>query len=336
MTDGLRVWLLSDGVPGHLNQARGLAYWMAKHRSLHVEEVSLRLRARALSRRMLPVWIKRSMDPLRALEWAYDVDYPADAPELIVSAGGNTAFANVLLNRRFGVPNVFIGSGRRLDGDSFAAHLTLESTGTPTNIPMTLSPSNVDAREIVEAGKNWREIAVSWDRPLFCMACGGNGAGVRYGVKDWIRLGNWMSRMASKLGIQWLISTSRRTTSTGESALREAIAPTALAYAVWWHQHPEPIFHELLGAADCNFVTHDSMSMINECISAERPLVVVEGGRGRPDRRYENVLEKFTQLGFCRRVHVDTEFGGVPTLSAPASEYHHALAREVLGKLSIK
>ena len=79
MTDGLRVWLLSDGVPGHLNQARGLAYWMAKHEPLHVVEVPLRLRARTLSRRILPVWIKRSMDPLRALEWAYDVGYPADA-----------------------------------------------------------------------------------------------------------------------------------------------------------------------------------------------------------------------------------------------------------------
>ena len=335
MTDGLRVWLLSDGVPGHLNQARGLAYWMAKQRPLNVEEVSLRLRARTLSRRVLPMLIKRSMDPLRALEWAYNADYPEDAPDLIISAGGNTAFANVLLKRRFGVPNVFIGSGRRLDGNTFAAHLTLESTGGHSNIRMTLSPSTVDAFQIVEAGRSWRKTVVPLDQRLFCMVCGGNGAGIRYGVKDWIRLGHWMSRMASELGIRWLVSTSRRTTPRGESALREAIAPAALAYAVWWHQDPEPIFHQLLGAADCNFVTHDSMSMINECISAERPLVVVEGGLGRPDTRYENVLKKFSELGFCRRMQVDAEFQGTPRLSAPASQFHQALAREVLGALSI-
>ena len=43
MTGAIQVWLLSDGVPGHVNQARGLMYWMAKRRALKVDEVPLRL-----------------------------------------------------------------------------------------------------------------------------------------------------------------------------------------------------------------------------------------------------------------------------------------------------
>ncbi len=335
MTGALQVWLLSDGVPGHVNQARGLMYWMAKHQALKVKEIPLRLRAGVISRQILPVWTRRSRDPLRALDWAYAIDYPTDPPDLIVSAGGNTAFANVLLQRRFGVPNIFIGSGRRLGGDVFSAHLTLEPTGGGTNVVMTLSPSNVDALEVAEAGRSWRQETVSWDKQLFCLACGGNGAGVRYRVQDWTSLGVWMTRIASELDIRWLVSTSRRTTSAGEFALRAAIEPTALEYAVWWHQNPEPIFHKLLGAADCNFVTHDSMSMINECISTERPLVVIESGRGGPDIRYNNVLEKFTRLGFCRRLQVGADFDRVPRLSAPASDYHNSQVKEILGMLSI-
>ena len=335
MTNALRVWLLSDGVPGHVNQARGLLYWMAKQRELDVEEVSVRLRAGTLSRQILTVWIERSMDHVRGLKWAYAIDYPVEPPDLIVSAGGNTAFANVLLQRRFEVPNVFIGSGRRLSGKIFSAHLTLEPTGGSTNVVMTLSPSNIDALAVAEAGRTWRQETISSNRPLFCMACGGNGAGVRYRVRDWTRLGIWMSRIASELDIRWLVSTSRRTTSTGESALRAAIADSALAYAIWWHQRPEPIFQTLLGAADCNFVTHDSMSMINECISAEKPLVVVQGGRGGPDTRYTNVLNKFTQLGFCVRIQVDAGLEGVPEMSVPARDYHNALAEDVLRRLSI-
>ena len=335
MTGALQVWLLSDGVPGHVNQARGLMYWMAKHQALKVKEIPLRLRAGVISRRILPVWTRRSRDPLRTLDWAYAIDHPTDPPDLIVSAGGNTAFANVLLQRRFGVPNIFIGSGRRLGGDVFSAHLTLEPTGGGTNVVMTLSPSNVDALEVAEAGRSWRQETVSWDKQLFCLACGGNGAGVRYRVQDWTSLGVWMTRIASELDIRWLVSTSRRTTSAGELALRAAIEPTALEYAVWWHQNPEPIFHKLLGAADCNFVTHDSMSMINECISTERPLVVIESGRGGPDIRYNNVLEKFTRLGFCRRLQVGADFDRVPRLSAPAGDYHNSLVKEVLGTLSI-
>ena len=308
---------------------------MAKQRALEVEEVTVRLRAGMVSRQILTVWIERSMDPAHALNWAYAIDYPDETPDLIVSAGGNTAFANVLLQRCFGVPNVFIGSGRRLGGNVFSAHLTLEPTGDSTNVVMTLSPSNIDALAVAEAGRTWRQEAISSNRPLFCMACGGNGAGVRYRVRDWTRLGVWMSRIASELDIRWLVSTSRRTTSTGEAALRAAIADNALAYAVWWHRSPEPIFHKLLGAADCNFVTHDSMSMINECISAERPLVVVEGGHGRPDTRYTNILNKFTQLGFCLRVQVDAAFDGVPNTSTPANDHHNALAKEVLRRISI-
>ena len=335
MTGALQVWLLSDGVPGHVNQARGLMYWMAKHQALKVKEIPLRLRAGVISRQILPVWTRRSRDPLRALDWAYAIDYPTDRPDLIVSAGGNTAFANVLLQRRFEIPNIFIGSGRRLGGDVFSAHLTLEPTGGGTNVVMTLSPSNVDALEVAEAGRSWRQESVSWDKQLFCLACGGNGAGVRYRVQDWTSLGVWMTRIASELDIRWLVSTSRRTTSAGEFALRAAIAPTALEYAVWWHQNPEPIFHKLLGAADCNFVTHDSMSMINECISTERPLVVIESGRGGPDIRFNNVLEKFTRLGFCRRLQVGADFDRVPRLSAPASDYHNSQVKEILGMLSI-
>ena len=335
MTGALQVWLLSDGVPGHVNQARGLMYWMAKHQALKVKEIPLRLRAGVISRQILPVWTRRSRDPLRTLDWAYAIDYPTDPPDLVVSAGGNTAFANVLLQRRFGVPNIFIGSGRRLGGDVFSAHLTLEPTGGGTNVVMTLSPSNVDALEVAEAGRSWRQETVSWDKQLFCLACGGNGAGVRYRVQDWTSLGVWMTRIASELDIRWLVSTSRRTTSAGELALRAAIEPTALEYAVWWHQNPEPIFHKLLGAADCNFVTHDSMSMINECISTERPLVVIESGRGGPDIRFNNVLEKFTRLGFCRRLQVGADFDRVPRLSAPASDYHNSLVKEILGMLSI-
>ncbi|MEC9252504.1 MAG: nucleoside-diphosphate sugar epimerase, partial [Pseudomonadota bacterium] len=92
MTGALQVWLLSDGVPGHVNQARGLMYWMAKHQALKVIEIPLRLRAGVISRQILPVWTRRSRDPLRALNWAYAIDYPTDRPDLIVSAGGNTAF----------------------------------------------------------------------------------------------------------------------------------------------------------------------------------------------------------------------------------------------------
>ncbi|MEC8834455.1 MAG: hypothetical protein VYC07_07135, partial [Pseudomonadota bacterium] len=59
------------------------------------------------------------------------------------------------------------------------------------------------------------------------------------------------------------------------------------------------------------------------------------GGRGGPDTRYTNVLNKFTQLGFCVRIQVDAGLEGVPEMSVPARDYHNALAEDVLRRLSI-
>lgn len=303
MKPRLRILLVSDGVPGHVSQSRGLARLLGQRFATEVDEVEMPLRAKPVARRLLP-WLIERGDPLALFRRFHRAAGLPARPEVVLSAGGNTAFANVLLARYFDCPNVFMGSRRRLPSESFSAHLTLEPTFEPSNVVMDVAPGPRSPDEVREAGAAFVAAHALADERLWLMACGGDGAGLRYRDAHWTALGAWMNDLAAEHGIRWLVSTSRRTGANGERALRGALDPARAAYAVWWSEREERIMGSLLGAAERAFVTADSMSMISEGIAAGKAVVVVRAGGGEPDRRYLDALAKFERLGLSRGARV--------------------------------
>ena len=298
----LGVLIVSDGIPGHVSQSRGLVRWLDTRFETRAEERVVSLRARALARLALPIALQAGGRGLGVYRLFY-----GSPPELgggmdvVVSAGGNTSFANVLLARHMCVPNVFLGSKRRLPGRCFAAHLTLEPTGDDANVVLTVAPSPLNAADMRRRGRRFAQ-GRRW-----LMACGGDGAGKRYAAAHWRALGAWMNDLAARHGVQWLVSTSRRTGAAGEDALRSVLAPDHVAYAVWWSRREERILGDLMGAAERLFVTVDSMSMISECIAAEKPLTLVDAGDGEPNERYRAALAKYERLGLCAHAVVGAQ-----------------------------
>lgn len=314
---GLAVLIVSDGVPGHVSQARGLVRWLARRFSTRADEHRVALRARPLARLVLPPLLTRGRGGLAAYRLFHGDPPPPDVPDVVVSAGGNTAFANILLARHLNRPNVFLGSGRRLPGRCFTAHLTLEPTGDASNIVMTVAPSPSTGAEMAARGRAFVERRGLGDERLWLMACGGDGAGKTYRATHWQALGRWMNDLAARHGVRWLVSTSRRTGPSAEGALRASLAPGNVAYAVWWSQSQERILGDLMGAAERLFVTVDSMSMISECIAAAKPLILVDTGDGAPNQRYRDALRKYQRLGLCRNHEVGNALDG--RLDAPPS-----------------
>ena len=332
----LNVLVVSDGLPGHVNQSRGLAHWLGTRFTVEAQELEVRLRMRAMARRLLPpvVEVAPAMATLRSF---YQLPaLPGAAPDLIVSAGGNTAFANVLLARHFCVPNVFIGSRRRLAPSAFAAHLTLESTGEPGNVVTPVAPSTISPEAIARSAANFRTQHDLADGKFWLMACGGSGAGKTYNADDWCTLGHWMNAAAESHGIRWLLSTSRRTGASGEEALAKTLNAEHLAYAVWWNRRPERILGTLMGASERLFVTVDSMSMISECIGAQKPVAVVEAGGGTPDPLLADTLDRYARLGLCRRVSVADALGAAPETLATAADLREQSIDQLLERLRLK
>ena len=328
----LAALIVSDGVPGHVNQARGLVRWLGERFAIRAEELPVALRAGPLSRRVLPALVDRGV-ALATYRIFHRGRVPARRPDLLVSAGGNTAFANVLLARHWRCPNIFLGSKRRLAGACFTAHLTLEPTGEAANIVLNVAPSVLSRQDIEARGRRFAADHGLAGERLWLMACGGNGAGKIYRREHWRRLGEWMNAIAESQGIRWLVSTSRRTGAVAEQALRGALAPDNVAYGVWWSEREERILGDLMGAAQRLFVTVDSMSMISESIAAGKPLALVHAGIGQPDPRYRQALAKYERLGVCRNVVAGAPYADAELALPPLAALFDAQLDELAARI---
>lgn len=297
------VWILSDGLAGHVNQARALARLL----DLTVVEVPLRLRHK-IWRPLLRAWIRCSPRSFRWLSLAYDFTLPTGMPDIVLSAGGNTSFANVLLARQLQRPNLFIGSLRRLPPKDFTTIYTLEAIGSDNNVVLKVPLSPLLPGDLAQEGRQLRERLGLVDVPLWAMIIGGDGAGFSYGQEDWAALAEAMVALSRRYGCRWLLTTSRRTGVEAEAALQTAIPIEFLADVVWYSQAPRAVMSAYLGAADRIFVTADSMSMLADAMVAGAPVYALTPEQAVADSRYENALSRFTTDKLIIRIAVRDMF----------------------------
>ena len=124
MSGGRTVWVLTDGVPGHEAQSKGLIRVLGQLGKWDVHWVPVSLRAGGL-RTPLKWLLNAGMAvPDKMLKSVYRVGaWPAAKPDLIISSGGKTLFASAALARRHDCPNLFMGTLRGLDAALFSAVL---------------------------------------------------------------------------------------------------------------------------------------------------------------------------------------------------------------------
>lgn len=332
----MKVWLLSDGLPGHVNQARAIASLLG----LSVTEVPMRLRHK-LWRVVLKVvvkWFPSSRMAARLLRCAYQMVLPLEPPTLVLSAGGNTSFANALIARQYKSRNFFIGSLRGLSPKAFTAVFTLEPIDASNNVVMAVPPSPLLLADLAEAGDAFRATLAEPDEKLWAMIIGGDGAGFHYQPVDWAALASAMIQLSAQYHCRWLLTTSRRTGLSVEQMLRSLIPPENLADAVWYGSAPRPVMKAFLGAAECIFVTADSMSMLADAMATSRPVYALLPNQSAPDERYQAALSRFAQDGFLVEVEVSSleqqVISEVDVPSQAIEQWHEALRARVLPLLS--
>nr|VFK46909.1 MAG: hypothetical protein BECKTC1821E_GA0114239_10728 [Candidatus Kentron sp. TC] len=330
MSQKLKVWILSDRVPGHVNQAHGLVKWMSDRYEISYSEISVCIRAMNPLRFWMPSLLRQGRRGARIVISAHRLRIPAPRfvtgrngggiveyekrlsigkssnkdVDLIISAGGNTSFANAALAAWLNCDNIFIGSRRRLDSKMFKAHLTLEPVGKPNNIVMELAPTLVDPVKLrQEAPRVKKKLRAKKERPVYVLIIGGDGAGFRYQRDDWLRFVHMMKRCRDQDQAQWLVTTSRRTTRKNDALIKESLRNNlpegSVLEQVIWSDAPRKVMLSYLSAADRIFVTADSMSMITECISTEKPVTLLYPRHFLPTERYRKAIDRFIRLGFC-------------------------------------
>lgn len=303
----LEVWMLDDGTPGHWSMTEGLVRLFSASREVNPVRVPVDWRwgpSRQLLQRVERLGLRVPGSLFRA---AARVDAPAGSrPSLIVSRGGGTLLANAWLAREFDVPNLFIGTLRGMPEKLFrAVVLDREELRRPPYFAMPVSPTRIDPAALAEkaAGFPWSSGPPSG--PLACMLLGGDGSGSAYRDDDWFGIASGMIRLYESSGLRWCVSSSRRTPADEEIRIRSVLPPEVLHEACWWHAGDRrPCMEAFLGSCGLLFCTAESMSMLEECATAGKPVFALEAAGARPPAAFRGFLDRRENAGRIVRVPI--------------------------------
>ncbi len=313
MKPPLKVWVFSDGRPGHFNQSRGLLKVLRLRYEVDDQWFEVRLRAgilRCALRYVLNTTQQRL--PLWWLKVCYRIPrLPAGTPDLIISAGGKTSFINAWMARHLGSANVFSGSLRGLSDHHFGTVFTLEPIrGATHNVVLEHIPTTIDPEDVQQAGRKLRKNLGAEEDQLWAMVIGGDGAGYHYTPEDWRMLASGMAKLAFRYRVRWLVTSSRRTGLVSEQTLAEALPAKILAESAWYQTDPRNVVQSYMGAAQVVFCTEDSMSMITEGVASGRPVFTLSPERFDPEERFLAAIGRMEARRRLRR-HPISQLGSL-------------------------
>lgn len=331
----LRIWLVDEGAHGHRAQAEGVVAALGRlgHAS-DVYHVAARDRVPGIWRAPVRALVDRAPEALaaRAARRVSTFAPPhAPSPDLVLSSGGKSAFANVVLARETGAANLFVGDPRPYPPRWFHAVLAPRPVPGAGNVwtvaapPTTMTPARCEAAARARWGE--RVPAAVWT-----LLVGGASRSHRFTRADFEHLADGADALARRYGIRWLVATSRRSGAAADDVLAARLDPAVVAEATWFSRAPEPVVPAYLGAGAIQFVTRDSLTMLSEAMASGRPVVALAPATVRLPRGsiVSEMLARFSALpGFVQQPIATMAHAAPPDDAAPYAEIVADLDRAV-------
>ena len=293
----MRIAIISDGIPGHVNQSIGVANLLDEDIPTQQKTFNMVYKfplIRSFSKLYLRHLFKNvtTLKVQKVLDIYYSLNL--DDFDLIIAAGGNTSFIAAALSKKYNIPCIQIGSLRGLNSTYFTAHITVEpKDNSSSNIVTLLAPNKYKP--------NLERNKMSKNKALFLL--GGNGAGYTYAMNDWKELEKNIKYFESTTGIKPLIVTSRRTNKLHEDYLYKEMFAYCDPASVWFHRGGENTdLNILFNNSDFIFVTEDSAMMITESISSGLPVSTLSPKIIKSNKRYENMLSRLESNSLINRL----------------------------------
>ncbi|MEO0810122.1 MAG: ELM1/GtrOC1 family putative glycosyltransferase [Pseudomonadota bacterium] len=265
----MRILILDDGRPGHVNLSKGIAAAIDRRRKSQIS--SLKVDRGKWPGLVTALMTRSGLSAEHILQTVYDLKSESlPATDLIISAGGETLAANISAARLLGVPNIFYGSLRQYRTSDFTLVLTSypRQAERAANIVQTLKPSAFDPDTLSETTGSG----------LLGLLVGGPSGGVDFSHGDWAALQNIIEESYRSFGIRWIASNSRRTPGEASDMLR-SLATRKDGPLVAFIDVDQPAAGSLLkifAKVSGIVCTADSSSMISEAIWARKPILAAE------------------------------------------------------------
>ena len=294
------ILIISDGIPGHVNQSKGIASLLTQTHPSNINlcEMSFRvypLRAffTIIGRFLLkaPNWLTAKL----VLLFYFPINL-GDC-DLIIAAGGKTAPYSAALRLLYNKPVIQLGSPRGMNSNLFSALVTIERYfDDPSNVIASLTP-NLYSPEVCSRAATKQGL-----REHLLFLIGGEGIGYSYENHEWDSLIASIHNLYSETQFPITIVTSRRSNPEVEEKFRSQLANIPLDYSAWFHQGDKDFnLDALLGSAKNIFVTEDSAMMISESISSGQPVTTLYPSSIKSPIRYQQHIQKYLDLEFITR-----------------------------------
>lgn len=298
------ILIISDGIPGHFNQSRGVASLLSNRHSSNIQITDITFKSHKF--RGLIKFFSRflmRMPSYFTAKTAFGLYFPINTNgiDLIISAGGKTAPYTAAIRILKNIPVIQLGSPRGLHSSIFDALVTVERYHQdPSNIIATITPTLyspiICSKAANEKGLN--------EHVLFLI--GGNGTGYSYEARDWEFLIAGIKNIHNITNLPITIVTSRRSDPNVERKIQLELQNLPINYSAWFHQGSKNLnLAALFGSATNIFVTEDSTMMISESISSGKPVTTLFPRNIKSPKRYKAQIQKYLTLNLIIREPIE-------------------------------
>ena len=298
----MKVGILSDGKPGHLNQSLGIANILAEDIELDLITIDLSIKKPLLKPflRFYQRILCQDFNEINANK-IINLFQPIAVSDfdLLIATGGNTAYISASLGKKHNIKVIQIGSVKGIDLKNYSAHITIESKDkSPNNIVTDLAPSRYKPIDTLNRHKT--------NKALFLI--GGNGSGYKYSLDDWHALITNIKNLKDESNVSPVIVTSRRTSRVHEEYLYRNSISFADSSSKWFHKGNSNIdLSVLFNQVDNIFVTEESSTMITEAISSGLPVCTLYPKSIKSPQSFREQISKLRSINFINSIPFSSE-----------------------------
>ncbi|MCA0406124.1 MAG: mitochondrial fission ELM1 family protein [Proteobacteria bacterium] len=289
---GARVWVVSDGKAGDLNQCLGVA------EQLGLQADSRIVKPRTPWRWFMPrLWsTPLGIDPAEA-PGKTDGPLQGPLPQIVLASGRRAASYLPAIKRASGgrAFTVFLKDPRTsAEIADFIWVPQHDALRGPNVLATLLSPHRLSPQKLAMARSSLRPEIARLPGPRVAVLAGGTSRDFTFSRFDMVRLAADLDNLARE-GASLMITPSRRTPEDLKAALMSVITERG---GYWWEPDtPNPYF-EMLATADAIVVTADSVNMVGEALVTGKPVMVFRPSGG--SRKIDDFLAAVQSAGLTR------------------------------------
>ena len=337
------ILALTDGKAGHETQTQGLIQVLNQSNDYLVEWLDIRLPSKWHYKflRFL-ISYSRNENWLKYFFNQQQLSLISKRPiRYIVSSGGNTLVANVLLktylSKRQLVQNIVASSLRGVPAYFFDAVLTIhaEQKEVTPYVYYPIAPNKMTANPLTQAQAR-EHLGILKSEITIGILIGADTKTIKIGsASTWGKI--LLSIRNQYPDARLVLTTSRRTSIAFEKELEEFINQhqlfSALDKTVWVAQGMSCDVQDFIKAADWVLASSDSTSMIAEVIMAEKKLLVVRAEKilDSAVQKQLKYLQEQKQLMQCDLDQINEVSVHLQNIQVQAhtKKFHHVLNKQL-------